>query len=165
MCSEKFSDHDSPVKIFFQPNLQQRKICIYVYVQSFWVQSATLKVSLNEWEINYHTKQTTNMPDLFERHCCVWGYCMYKEVHIWEASVGKLLICEWGPDNTSNKYAVELKKKKLLLGTCLANLQEFICCSFNKGNTCTLCTVTAWASLHYCKIFHQFNSPCKDILQ
>ena len=41
---------------------------------------------------------------ILERHCCVRGYHVYKDV--WEAGVGEVLICEREPDNASDRYAV-----------------------------------------------------------
>ena len=54
-------------------------------------------------------KKVTAMKAIFERKCCIRGYHLYKEV--WEAAVGESLVCEREPENTSDRYAVAVKKE------------------------------------------------------
>ena len=44
---------------------------------------------------------------------------MYKE--LWAAGLGEVLTCEREPDNASDRYAVAVKRKALLLDICLEN--------------------------------------------
>ena len=46
---------------------------------------------------------------ILKRRCCVQGYHVYKDM--WEAAVGEVLICEREPDNASNRYAVDAKRR------------------------------------------------------
>ena len=54
------------------------------------------------------------MEELLERHCCVCGYHVYKEV--WAVAVGEVLICEREPDNASDRYAVAVKREGTIVG-------------------------------------------------
>ena len=44
----------------------------------------------------------------------VRGYHIYKD--IWDAVIGKELLCKREPDNKSNRYAVVIKKDGIIIG-------------------------------------------------
>ena len=50
---------------------------------------------------------------------------MYKDV--WEAAVGEVLICEREPDNTSNRYTVDVKRRNYCW-TFASRTNECVCC-------------------------------------
>ena len=59
---------------------------------------------------------------LFKRNGFVWGYPhAYRKV--WEASNGKVLICDREPERTCDWYAVAMKKE----GTFIRHLLETVC--------------------------------------
>ena len=57
----------------------------------------------------------------FEREFCIRGYYVYKD--IWDAAVGKELLCEREPLNAQDRYAVAVKRGGIIAiaGTRIAN--------------------------------------------
>ena len=50
----------------------------------------------------------------FQRPCCIRGYHIYKDV--WEAAVGEVLVCVRELDNAADRYAVAVKKERVVIG-------------------------------------------------
>ena len=55
------------------------------------------------------TKRVTAMEEFFERNCFTRGYHVCKEV--WGAAIGESVVCEREPEDTSNRYAVAVRKE------------------------------------------------------
>ena len=52
--------------------------------------------------------------EVCERNSCVCDYHIYKD--IWDAVIGKELLCEREPDNRSDRYAVAIKEDGIIIG-------------------------------------------------
>ncbi len=74
-----------------------------------------------------------------ERVCCIRGYHVYKEV--WEAAVGKTLMCEREPRNALDRYAVAVIKTETIIGHLPQKLSR-VCSPFLRRGGTIDCTVT-----------------------
>ena len=69
------------------------------------------------------------MEEFFERNCCIRGYHLYEEVL--GAAVGESLVCEREPENTSDRYAVTVRRE-LSWDTWLGRCHGYVRCFCNK---------------------------------
>ena len=59
-------------------------------------------------------ERVTDMENFFKRNCWIQGYPVYKEIG--KAVVGEALVCKREPENTSDRYAVTVKKEGTITG-------------------------------------------------
>ena len=65
----------------------------------------------------------------FERNICIRSYHdVYRKV--WDATIGEALVCEGEPQNTSDPYAVAVKKEGISIGHLLKTVARVINRSF-----------------------------------
>ncbi len=75
----------------------------------------------------------------YERACCVRGYHIYQA--IWTAAVGEVLACEREPRNTTDRYAVAVKKDGTVIGH-LPRKVSRVCSLFLRRGGTIQCAVT-----------------------
>ena len=72
-------------------------------------------------------EKVTAMEEFFERNCCIRGYHVYKEV--WEAPVGKLLVCEKRPRKRFQSIRCGCEKEGTIIGHLLRKVSR-VCSLF-----------------------------------
>ena len=70
---------------------------------------------------------------------CVRGYHIYKE--IWTATIGEELVCQRGPRNINDRYAVRVLKSGVTVGHIPRRLSKIASLFLRRGGSIT-CTVT-----------------------
>lgn len=79
------------------------------------------------------------MADEWERACCVRGYHIYRNV--WQAVVGEVLDCVREPQNSSDRYAIAVKKDQTTIGHLPRKLSRLCSLFMRRGGTIQ-CRVT-----------------------
>ena len=74
-----------------------------------------------------------------ERNSCVHGYHVYKD--IWNAVIGEELVCEREPDNKSDRYAVAVRKDRIIIGHLPRKISRTCSLFLRRGSEIT-CRVT-----------------------
>ena len=47
---------------------------------------------------------------------CIRGYHIYKDIHVWTATIGEELVCRREPTNSKDRYAVSVMKEENIIG-------------------------------------------------
>ena len=75
----------------------------------------------------------------FGRDCCIHGYHVYKEM--WRATIGEELECDRQPENSSDRYAVAVKRSGVVIGHLPRKLSR-VCSLFLRRGGVISCMVT-----------------------
>ena len=73
--------------------------------------------------------------ETFEMESCVRGYHIYKE--IWEAVVGEELQCQRDRVNSSDNYAVSVKREGIIVGHLLRKISCLCALFIRRGGSIT----------------------------
>lgn len=77
--------------------------------------------------------------ETYEKECCIRGYHVY--CSIWAAAVGEELVCEREARNSTDRYAVAVKKDGTIIGHLPRKISR-VCSLFLRRGGVIRCTVS-----------------------